>query len=101
MTFYKAYALYNAKTNQPVVGTNVKNGANFYIIAPYDIKTKVPYLTENLKKALTTPLSKLASDKLDEITKELKEKDVYAQLNLKISYNMKDKVGVKIVKEVN
>lgn len=100
MTFYKAYALYNAKTNQPVVGTNAKNGANFYIIAPYNVKTKVPSLTQNLKTALTTPLSKLTSKLLDDITKELKEKDVYAQPNLKISYNIKDKVGVKKVKDV-
>lgn len=100
MTFYKAYALYNAKTNQPVVGTNAKNGANFYIIAPYNVKTKVPSLTQNLKNALTTPLSKLTSNLLDDITTELKEKDVYAQPNLKISYNIKDKVGVKKVKDV-
>ena len=42
----------------------------------------------------------MASDTLDNITKELQDQDVYAQPNLKISYNIKDKVGVKKVKEV-
>lgn len=94
--FVKAYSLYNADTNQPVSTNNSKYGANFYIIEEYDVVGKESLLDKEIQKCLTTSLTDLnnESDKgtLKAITEKLKALTVYAQPNLKVSYNIKDVV---------
>lgn len=94
--FLKAYSIYNAKTNQPVKANNSKYGANFYIMEEYNIDEKTSSLDTDIQNCLTKPLSDLVNESgnttLKAITKKLKGLQVYAQPNLKVSYNTKDVV---------
>ena len=94
--FVKAYSLYNAETNQPVKTNNSKYGANFYIIGEYDVIGKESLLDQEIQKCLTTSLDTLVAETdkttLKTITDKLKVLPVYAQSNLKVSYNIKDVV---------
>lgn len=94
--FVKAYSLYNAETNQPVKTNNSKYGANFYIIGEYDVIGKESLLDQEIQKCLTTSLDTLVAETdkttLKTITEKLKVLPVYAQSNLKVSYNIKDVV---------
>lgn len=94
--FVKAYSLYNAETNQPVKTNNSKYGANFYIIGEYDVIGKESLLDQEIQKCLTTSLDTLVAETdkttLKTITEKLKVLSVYAQSNLKVSYNIKDVV---------
>lgn len=94
--FVKAYSLYNAETNQPVKTNNSKYGANFYITEEYDVIGKESLLDQEIQKCLTTSLDTLVAETdkttLKAITDKLKVLPVYAQSNLKVSYNIKDVV---------
>lgn len=94
--FVKAYSLYNAETNQPVKTNNSKYGANFYITGEYDVIGKESLLDQEIQKCLTTSLDTLVAETdkttLKTITDKLKVLPVYAQSNLKVSYNIKDVV---------
>ncbi len=70
----KAFAIYNTKTNQPVKAKNSRYGANFYII-----------LDE-------TKINQFKTSTGDTLTNLIKAMFVYAQPNLNVSYNIKDKV---------
>ena len=92
--FVKAYSLYNAETNQPVKTNNSKYGANFYITEEYDVIGKESLLDQEIQKCLTTSLDTLVAETdkttLKTITDKLKVLPVYAQSNLKVSYNKED-----------
>lgn len=94
--FVKAYSVYNAETNQPVKANNSKYGANFYIMEEYNVDEKTSSLSAELQKCLTKPLTDLTNESnkstLEAITTKLKTLPVYAQPNLKVSYNIKDVV---------
>ena len=92
--FVKAYSLYNAETNQPVKTNNSKYGANFYITEEYDVIGKESLLDQEIQKCLITSLDTLVAETdkttLKTITDKLKVLPVYAQSNLKVSYNKED-----------
>lgn len=94
--FVKAYSVYNAETNQPVKANNSKYGANFYIMEEYNVDEKKSSLSAELQNCLTKPLTDLTNESgkktLEAITTKLKALPVYAQPNLKVSYNINDVV---------
>lgn len=87
--FVKAYSIYNAETNQPVKTNNSKYGANFYVIGDSSDTSIQNCLTT---KTLSELINESGKTTLIKITTTLKSLPVYAQPNLKVSYNIKDVV---------
>lgn len=89
----KAYAVYNAETNQPVKSNNSKYGANFYIICDEtEYKTFEKSFTTTLSDLLAEANKNASNSTLLTLTNNIKTQKVFAQKDLKVSYNVSDKV---------